>query len=135
VIQVDRGAQIKLKDKTAIVTGGGRGLGRAAALTLAQEGADVTVAARTVTESERVAGEIQALGRRALAIQADVSDATAVKAMVGETVNQLGTVDILVNCAGVIGLIGLVSQVEAGEWERAISINLTGALIWRWRRI
>jgi 3-oxoacyl-[acyl-carrier protein] reductase len=120
---------MKLKDKTAIVTGGGRGLGRAAALALAQEGAKVTVAARTVIEIEKVAGEIRALGRRALAIQTDVSDAAAVKAMVGETVDQFGTVDILVNCAGVIGPIGLVSQVEAGEWEGAISINLTGTFL------
>ena len=94
---------MRLKDKTAIVTGGGRGLGRAAALTLAQEGANVTVAARTVTEIEEVAEEIRALGKRALSIQTDVSDAAAVKTMVDVTVDQFGTVDSLVNCAGVIG--------------------------------
>jgi NAD(P)-dependent dehydrogenase (short-subunit alcohol dehydrogenase family) len=120
---------MRLKDRTAVVTGGGRGLGRAAALALAQEGANVTVAARTVTEIERVAEEIRALGRRALAIQTDVSDADAVKAMVSETVDQFGTVDILVNCAGVIGPIGLVSQIEAEEWERTISVNLTGTFL------
>jgi NAD(P)-dependent dehydrogenase (short-subunit alcohol dehydrogenase family) len=120
---------MRLKDRTAIVTGGGRGLGRAAALVLAQEGANVTVAARTVTEIERVAEEIRALGRRALAIQTDVSDADAAKAMVGETVDQFGTVDILVNCAGVIGPIGLVSQIEAEEWKRTISVNLTGTFL------
>lgn len=120
---------MRLKDKTAIVTGGGRGLGQAAALALAHEGANVTVVARTVTEIERVAGEIRALGRRALAIETDVSDATAVKTMVDETVDRFGTVDILVNCAGVIGPIGLVSQIEAEEWARTISINLTGTFL------
>ncbi|MFB0535478.1 MAG: SDR family NAD(P)-dependent oxidoreductase, partial [Anaerolineae bacterium] len=120
---------MELKDKTAIITGGGRGLGQAAALALAQEGANVIVAARTVTEIERVAREIQALGRRALAIQTDVSDAAAVKAMVGETVDQFGTVDILVNCAGVIGPIGLVSQIDAEGWEKTISTNLTGTFL------
>ncbi len=120
---------MRLKDKTAIVTGGGRGLGRAAALALAQEGANVTVAARTVTEIERVAGEIRTLGRPALAIRTDVSDATAVKGMVGETVDQFGTVNILVNCAGVIGPIGLVSQIRAEEWESAINVNLTGTFL------
>ena len=120
---------MRLKDKAAIVTGGGRGLGRATALTLAREGANVIVAARTVTEIEKVAEEIQALGRRALPIQTDVSDAAAVKAMVGETVDQFGTVDILVNCAGVVGPIGPVSQIEAEEWQRTISVNLTGTFL------
>ena len=94
--------ELSLTDRTAIVTGAGRGIGRAISLVLAEAGADVVVAARTASEIESVANEVRALGRQALAIPTDVTRSSSVNAMVEETVRQFGKVDILVNNAGQI---------------------------------
>ena len=80
---------MRLQKQTAIVTGAGRGIGRATALALAREGAGVTLAARTAAEIEAVAGEIRALGREALAVPTDVADQAAVQAMVAHTIRPL----------------------------------------------
>jgi 7-alpha-hydroxysteroid dehydrogenase len=89
-----------LTGKVALVTGGGRGIGRATALALAGYGADVAVLARSADELEEVATEVRRRGRRGLALPCDVTDAAACRAAVARTVAELGRLDILVNNAG-----------------------------------
>jgi 7-alpha-hydroxysteroid dehydrogenase len=119
--------RFRLDGKVAIVTGGGRGIGRASALALAEAGADVVVAARRADTLEEVATEIRALGRRALAISTDVNDFAALDRLVAETVKELGGVDVLVNNAGgtppTIAL-GLADE----DFEAAYHFNVTSAL-------
>jgi NAD(P)-dependent dehydrogenase (short-subunit alcohol dehydrogenase family) len=91
---------MQLEGKTAIVTGGGRGIGRSIALAYAQEGADVAVVARTPDEVEAVAVEIRTLGRKGVALLADLTVSEEVTAMFQEAVEALGSVDIMVNNAG-----------------------------------
>jgi NAD(P)-dependent dehydrogenase (short-subunit alcohol dehydrogenase family) len=93
--------EISLQERTAIVTGAGRGIGRAIALALAQAGADVAVASRTPSELEEVAAEIRSLGRRAIVAPTDVTDRLAVEALVDRTVAGLGRLDVMVNNAGI----------------------------------
>src|SRR5260370_41571434 len=90
-----------LAGKVAIITGGGRGLGRAMALRFAACGADVVVAARTLAQLEETAGEVRKLGRRALVQPTDVSRSEQVNAMVAATVAEFGQIDILGNNAGI----------------------------------
>jgi len=120
---------MKLKGKVAIVTGGGRGIGRAIALALAQEGAAVVVAARTKQDIEAVAREIKSAGGRALAVPVDVTQEEQVQDMVGRTVEAFGRVDILVNNAGVPGPMGLITEIEETEWDRTLDTNLKGIFL------
>jgi NAD(P)-dependent dehydrogenase (short-subunit alcohol dehydrogenase family) len=83
-----------------MVTGGGRGIGRAIALELAREGADVAVSSRTVPELEAVAGEVKSIGRRGIAVRADAMSADETRGAVREAIDQLGRLDVLVNNAG-----------------------------------
>ena len=117
--------EFSLKGSTALVTGGGRGIGRAIALTLAEAGADVAIAARTISQVDKVASEILALGRRSLALKADVTDSSSVDKMVAYTTNQLGKIDILVNVAGISGSASLDSFTD-DSWNNIIETNLTG---------
>src|SRR6266540_759378 len=93
-------ACMRLDNQVAIVTGAGRGIGRAVAIALTQEGAHVTVCARTRSEIEAVAAELQQLGGMALAVAADVTVARDVDMLVERTNTQFGRIDILVNSAG-----------------------------------
>ncbi len=113
-----------LTGKTAIVTGGGRGIGRATALALAAAGADVVVAARTQREVTATAEEIEMLGRRSLAIRADVSKPEDVHRMVDETLATFDKVDILVNNAGIIQPIDWVVETDIEDWRYNIEVNL-----------
>src|SRR5437868_14668548 len=88
-------------NQIAVITGAGRGLGRAIALKFASEGADIVCVSRTTENSEKVAGEVRALGRKAWAYAVDVSDANAVAAACEKIVTETGKLDILVNNAGV----------------------------------
>ena len=92
---------MKLEGRSALVTGASRGIGRAIALTLAGEGADVVVNySSSVSEAEKVSGEITGIGRRSFVVKADVADKASVGKMVGEVVERFGKIDILVNNAG-----------------------------------
>lgn len=117
-----------LKDKVALVTGGGRGIGKEIALTYARAGAEVVLAARTKLQLDAVAAEVRQLGRRALAIEADVSNPTDVARMVDETLQEFGQIDILVNNAAVAGP-KLVIDTTLEDWNRMIGVNLTGVYL------
>lgn len=115
----------QLSDKVALITGGGRGLGRAIALAYAHAGADVAVASRTRGQIEEVAAAIRALGRRALAVEVDVSDPESVDKMVKTTQQEFGRIDILVNSAG-IGRAEQLAVMSDQTWDEIIKINLYG---------
>ncbi len=112
--------------RIALVTGGGRGIGRAAALDLARAGNDVVVSSRTQPEIDRVAAELRALGRRAAAIAADVSRPEDVRGLFASARKALGRVDILVNGAG-IAPSALTWRTDDATWRAAIDTNLSGA--------
>src|SRR5579864_6814582 len=105
----------QLTNKIAVVTGAGRGIGRAIALKFAHEGADVVVVSRTQENSDKVAAEISALGRKAWAVAVDVSDAAAVTAAAEKILTDAGKVDILVNNAGVTRD-GLLMRMSDSDW-------------------
>ncbi len=116
-----------LKGKVVIVTGGKRGIGRAIALGLAEAGADVASCSRTIEDGQlqSLAEEIQRLGRRSLAIQADVTRKTDVDKMVQEVVKEFGKIDILVNNAGIMIRKPLLELSEE-EWDATLDTNLKG---------
>src|SRR3954451_20540165 len=141
---------IDLSGRVAFVTGGSRGLGRADALTLARAGADVVIAdllvesdlseatdeygplaqvARTqgLVHSEATAEEVRAMGRRSLAVRCDVTDREQVTAAVARTVDELGSVDILVNNASTLDHVGQFPDQSPELWERDLRVNLSGA--------
>jgi NAD(P)-dependent dehydrogenase (short-subunit alcohol dehydrogenase family) len=117
-----------LEGRTALVTGGGRGLGRAVALALAEQGAAVAVGARSTHEVDAVAGELRDAGHRALSVPLDVAEAEAVEFAVRRVADELGPVDVLVNNAGVVWPLGKLLRVEPAEWEQSVDINLFGAV-------
>jgi NAD(P)-dependent dehydrogenase (short-subunit alcohol dehydrogenase family) len=114
-----------LSGKVAIVTGAGRGLGKTIALGLAQHGADIVAVSRTVSEVEKVAAEVGALGRKALALRVDTSAKADVDRMVAKTLETWGRIDVLVNNAGIDIIKPAVDYTEA-EWDQILDINLKG---------
>ena len=118
----------QLANQIAVVTGAGRGIGRAIALKFANEGADVVVVSRTQENSEKVAAEIRALGRRAWAHAVDVADATAVNAAAEKILAETTKVDILVNNAGVTRD-GLLMRMSDADWDTVLDTNLKGAFL------
>ncbi|MCI0546393.1 MAG: SDR family oxidoreductase [Candidatus Rokubacteria bacterium] len=121
---------MKLADRIAIVTGAAKGMGRDICLTLAREGAHLTLAAREAAPLEAVAREVEALGRRALVSRCDVTDEGAVAAMVGQTREAFGRIDILVNAAGVTGPIETpVWEIPAEAWDAVFTANVKGTFL------
>ena len=118
----------QLANQIAVVTGAGRGIGRAIALKFATEGADIVCVSRTAENSEKVAGEIRALGRRAWACAVDVADSKAVAEAGEKILTQTGRVDILVNNAG-ITRDGLLMRMSAEDWDTVLDTNLKGAFL------
>ncbi len=119
---------MSLKGRGAVVTGGGRGIGRAVARSLAERGAAVVVSARSTDEIEAVAAELQADGFEAHAVTCDVADEESVKAMAAEATERLGTVDVVVNNAG-IALSNPVKRLPLEEWNRILAVNVTGTFL------
>jgi NAD(P)-dependent dehydrogenase (short-subunit alcohol dehydrogenase family) len=120
---------MELKGKVAIVTGGGRGIGRAIAKRFAEEGASVLVAARTTAQVAETVKEIESAGGRAAWIAGDVSREEDAGKIVRATVERFGRVDILVNNAGIYGAVAPIEEISAAEWDNVISANLRGAFL------
>ena len=118
----------QLENQIAVVTGAGRGIGRAIALKFAAEGADVVVVSRTQENSEKVANEIAALGKKAWAFAVDVSDSAAVSTAAEKILADFGKVDILVNNAGVTRD-GLLMRMSDADWDTVLDTNLKGAFL------
>ncbi len=115
-----------LNGKTAVVTGGGSGIGKATALKLAADGANIVIVHMDPEEkAAEVVSEIEALGVKAKAIRMDVSDFEAVNAMVGDIVEEFGSIDILINCAG-ITKDGLIARMKEDQFDAVINVNLKG---------
>ena len=121
---------MKLADRVAIVTGAAKGMGRDICLTLAREGAHLTLAAREPAPLETLAREVEALGRRALVVPTDVTDEPAVERLVARARETFGRVDILVNAAGITGPIETpVWEIKADDFDQVIAINLRGTFL------
>jgi 2-deoxy-D-gluconate 3-dehydrogenase len=118
--------RLRLDGRVALVTGASRGLGRAMALALAEAGADVALVARSRDALEETASTVVGLGRRALALPADVTQESEVEAAVARAVDVYGGVDVLVNNSGVATVKALVDTTPS-EWRRILETNLTGA--------
>ena len=119
---------MRLLDRVAIITGGGRGIGRAIALAFAREGAKVVICSRTWVEVEKVAAELKRFGGEALPVVADVTDEESVSSLVGRTQERFGRVDLLVNNAGV-WLPGDLQGYSLADWETTMAANLRGVFL------
>jgi len=115
-----------MTDQVAVVTGGGRGIGRAIALAFAEMGADVVCAARTEREIESTADAVRAFGRRALPVRCDVTDAAQLEALAARAKEEFGRIDLLVNNAGGYPPMAFLDT-DVPSWEWCVRFNLTSA--------
>ena len=122
-------SQFALTDKIAIVTGSSRGIGRSIALGFAKAGAHLVILSRHLSQVEKVAEEVKSLGRKAIAIQADVSKRDEVDRLVGKTLDEFGRIDILVNNAGISPPSMRAEDLPDNEWDKTMDINLKGVFI------
>ena len=118
----------RLKDRVAIVTGGGKGIGKAISLALAREGAIVVPASRSMDKLEETVSEIERADGRGMAIQADIRDELQVEQMAGRVVKQFGRIDILVNNSGLGGPTVRVVDLDMRDWNDVIALDLTGSV-------
>jgi NAD(P)-dependent dehydrogenase (short-subunit alcohol dehydrogenase family) len=119
----------RLKDRVAIITGGGKGIGKAISLAFSREGAIVVVAGRTLSSLQETCEEITRNGGIAKPIQTDVSIEEQVVRMVSETIKKFGSVDILVNNSGIAGTTIRVSDMKLNQWNETIAVDLTGSML------
>lgn len=120
---------MKLNDRIAIVTGAGQGIGKAIALRLANAGADVAIMDINLSAAEAAARDIEGVGRKALPLQADVSQASVVNTAVAQVLSTFGRVDILVNNAGIAGRTLPLTELEETDWNAVMGVNLTGVFL------
>jgi 3-hydroxybutyrate dehydrogenase len=119
---------LSLAGRHALITGGGRGIGRSTALALADAGADIAVTARTTAEIDQVAAEVRAMGRQGLAVACDVTDPAQVAHMVDTAATELGGIDILINNAGLGESHKFLGHPDE-LWHKLIAVNLTSAYL------
>jgi 3-oxoacyl-[acyl-carrier protein] reductase len=127
MICISKGETMRLKEKNAIVTGAGQGIGRSIALKLAQEGADVIIAEMNAESGARTAKEVEAIGRRALFISLDVANQKQVRDMVDQVLKVWKRIDILVNNAG-FDRPGALLKVREEDWDAVLGVHLKGTL-------
>jgi NAD(P)-dependent dehydrogenase (short-subunit alcohol dehydrogenase family) len=120
---------MKLENKVAIITGGGRGIGRSIAMRFAAEAASVIVSGTSREALDQTARDINTGGGRALAVRADVADESEVANLISTAIIEFGQIDVLVNNAGIAGPTAPVTKVSREEWDRTIAVNLTGAML------
>jgi NAD(P)-dependent dehydrogenase (short-subunit alcohol dehydrogenase family) len=125
----DTDGRVRLKGRVALVTGGGRGLGRAFALALAAEGAAVAVTARTEGDLAETVRLVERQGGTAIAVPGDVTDAPAAEAVVRAVEARLGSVDVLVNNAGRFRSLGVMWEADPDDWWRDIEVNVRGPFL------
>jgi NAD(P)-dependent dehydrogenase (short-subunit alcohol dehydrogenase family) len=118
-----------IEGKVAVVTGAGKGIGKACALALAEAGAKVVLAARTAGDLEAVAAHITARGGHALAVATDVAEEASVQALFAAAVEAFGTVDILVNNAGIYQGWAPITDFALEDWDRIMAVNLRGVFL------
>jgi len=116
---------MRLKDRVALITGGARGIGQAIAMAFAKEGADIAVADVNLETAQKTASEIELLGRKALALEMDVTSYEKVEEGINKILDKMGKVDILVNNAG-ITKDNLLLRMSQSEWDAVINVNLKG---------
>ncbi len=116
---------MRLNGKVALITGGARGIGQAIAMTFAKEGADIVVADVNLEIAQKTASEIEGLGRKALALEIDVTNYGLVEEGINKILDKMGKVDILVNNAG-ITKDNLILRMSQAEWDAVINVNLKG---------
>ena len=116
---------INLKNKNALITGAGKGIGKAVAIALAKEGVNIVLIARTQADIDEVAQEINTYDVKTLALTADVADINSVNLAIEKAIASFQTIDILINNAG-IAAFGKFLELEPSEWERIIQVNLMG---------
>lgn len=115
---------LQLKGKNAIVTGGSKGIGKGVAMSLAEEGCNVSICARTQDELKSAAGELRKTGSNILTIQADLTKESDIEKVVANTVDKFASIDILVNNAGTIGQSGTFEGTPLDEWRSIFELNL-----------
>ena len=120
---------MRLKGKVAIVTGASQGIGQAIALAFAREGARVVLAARSRANLEGTAKKVAALAGTSLVVPTDVTDEGQARALIGRTLAEYGTLDVLVNNSGIAGPTKPVEEVTKEEWEECMSVNVTGMFL------
>ena len=120
---------MKLAGKVAVITGAGRGIGRAIALAYAREGARLVLAARNEPELEEAVGAVEEAGAEAVAIRTDVTSQIATVRLARRAVDRFGRIDILVNNAGISGPVGPLQDNDIADWVDTINVNLTGTFL------
>jgi 3-oxoacyl-[acyl-carrier protein] reductase len=120
---------MKLKDKIALITGAGRGIGKAVALDSAREGAKLAICARTGSEIEETARQIEAAGAECLALECDVSQEGPVLKLIGDVEKRFGGIDVLINNAGVMTRPTPITELEVRKWDYTIAVNLRGPFL------
>lgn len=120
---------MKLKGKIAIITGAGRGLGKASAMEMAMQGASLIISSRTLSELKQTADEIKALGATVISLKTDVSKSKDIEKVVSVSLSHFGRIDILMNNAAIIGPIKPLFRIEEREWQKILDINLTAVLL------
>ncbi len=120
---------MRVKDKVAIITGGGTGVGKHLAFAFAKEGAKLALAARTLPRLQEVVDQVNAQGGEAIAVATDITKEDQVKALVDATLRRYGRIDLLINNAAYLGVVARVDQTKVSDWWEVIGINVTGAFL------
>lgn len=120
---------MQLKDRVALVTGGGEGIGRATAILMAREGARVAVLGRSEDPLHEVVREIEGAGGEAVAVKADISQAKEMERAIAEIVERWERLDVVFANAGINGVWAPLEELEPEEWEKTVAINLTGTFL------